>query len=294
MNDKGENTFYPSGQAVPVAQVFPGPNNQYFGQFNASPGYYTPGQMPIGFSPVMLNEPPIEKGQNVYIPLQNMDNRTDAATIGKDIKDILTAKDYEVEIWKWFTDAWVLYKQNFPGFLVITIIQLVLCYLSSVGALVAWPMTFGYFIASAHALRSGEPPQFRHMIAQGYMLFFPLLLITLILGACVAAGFLAFIIPGIYLLIAFSFGPLVYIEYRTHKIGLWDSLIVSMKKVNKHFFWMLIFFICKVLLCGSGILLFGVGFLVTYPLSCICMATAFNDIFGVNPDLNEENGCVCC
>jgi len=296
MTDRSENAaFYPSGQAVPEAYVLPA--TQYYASPN-SPLVMPSGQTPA-FPPVFVNggNHEYDKRENMYIPLQTFDNKIPSGSppIPRNIKEILLEKDYEVEICKWFTDAWVLFKQNIPGFMLITVIQIVLIYISNVfGGLLAWPLSFGYFIASTHALRSGEYPKLRHMLGQGYLLFFPLFLITIVMGACIIAGFFFFIIPGIYIMIAFSFGSYVYLEYRPQNVRFWDSLMISMKMVNKHFFWITLFIICKLLLAASGLLFFGVGFLVTYPIACISVATAFNDIFGVNLDLNEEHSCVCC
>jgi hypothetical protein len=88
----------------------------------------------------------------------------------------------------------------------------------SLAHLLTFPIYSGY-IAGTNHLRTGEPIRLKHLF-QGYLYYFPILLIGILQFLAFAFGLLLLIIPGIYFLVAFSFACPIYLEYRQEGLGI--------------------------------------------------------------------------
>lgn len=211
----------------------------------------------------------------------------------------ILSRHYVVDICGWIARAWELYKNAWLIYLFFslsTIIFYALVMIPDVGFLinlVAWPLTYGFFISSSHAIRTGSRVQFVHCY-NGFLYFFPLFLISLLMSVFVFLGLLLCIVPGIYLIVALHFTPCVFLEYHDSGVGLFDSFKVSLAVVNKNFFSIMLYLIVLLLFILSGLLLFGVGIFVTLPVGMLSVTFAFQDLFGLNPSKSVTSGCVCC
>jgi len=212
------------------------------------------------------------------------------------IEDEILAQDYEVNIPKWFSESWAIYKQHWIAFTLFTIFQIAVGVIPYVGSLIAFPLGFGIFLAVTNKIRyngiQGEM-RYDHLLF-GFLFFVPLLMLAIIECIALIIGFLLCIIPGLYLLIALSFACLIFMEYHDQNIGILGSMILSMKVVNKHLCEVTLFLIVNALFMISGILLLGVGLLITIPIGSINLALAFKDLFGLNPRKEQERNCVMC
>lgn len=95
----------------------------------------------------------------------------------------------------------------------------------------------------------------------------------------IGLGFVLLIIPGIYLLVAYFFATSLVIEKR---FDFWTALETSRKLVTKQWFSFFGFNILLFLLNLGGLLLFGIGALVTFPLTFCIVVAAYEDIVGLN------------
>jgi len=212
------------------------------------------------------------------------------------IADEILAQEYEVNISKWFGEAWAIYKQHWIAFTLFTVFVLAVSFMPYIGSLLVLPLAFGIFIAVTNKIRyngmTGDI-RFDHFLF-GFLFYLPILAISLLEAFVVLVGLLMCIVPGLYAMFALTFAIPIFLEYHDQKIGIIGSMILSMKVINKHLLEMLLFLILNALFSVSGVLLLGVGLLVTIPIGSITLAMAFKDLYGLNARKEQGTGCVLC
>jgi len=275
--------------------IFVGPQPTY--QY---PQYYS---VPAAQPAVVIASAPVAPQPIVYaVPVAPSDH-AGAPLLGgealhvihsEDLVQHLSARTYEVQIGKWFDEAWILYKEHWGALVLATILFIAIQFIPYVGGLLAFPIPFGMFIAGTHALRSSGTGWNSSMIFRGYLYFFPMLWIGFLSLLAVLVGLILLIIPGLYLMIALHFAAFVYIEYRGAGLGVIQSMTVSRRVVHKHFCSILLFLIVCTGLILLGLLSFGIGLLVTIPLTMLMTSVAVRDMFGLQPAKPVESGCMCC
>ncbi|MBI4324029.1 MAG: DUF4339 domain-containing protein [Chloroflexi bacterium] len=106
-----------------------------------------------------------------------------------------------------------------------------------------------------------------------------LVLAGLVTSVLTTLGFLACLLPGLYLSIAWVFTVPVIID---RKIGFWAAMELSRKVVTQH--WWLVF--CLVVVVGVitfiGLLACCIGLLASMPLALGALLYAYEDIFGAS------------
>ena len=116
----------------------------------------------------------------------------------------------------------------------------------------------------------------------------PMFVLMILSGILIFLGFLCFIVPGLYLLVACLFTHPLLLEYYDEHISIENTIRMSIKVVSKHFWWFVFFEILTFFLAISGILLLGVGIFITIPVAQLAVLVAFKDIFGLNPDRQPD------
>jgi uncharacterized membrane protein len=184
----------------------------------------------------------------------------------------------------YFKTGWGLFTQypgGFVGFcLLYLLIQAILNSIPYLGAVVSFavstPLLMGNFIVSAKLLH-GQTPEFRDFF-EGFQYFLPLLLLSLVAGVFIAIGTILFIIPGLYLIVAYMFASYLVVDRRQ---DFWPAMELSRRTVNPRWFGYFALALLVVLLNLAGAVALGVGLLVTIPLSFCAVTAAYADIFGL-------------
>ena len=179
--------------------------------------------------------------------------------------------------------GWGLFTQypgGFVGFcLLYLLIQAVLHSIPYVGAVasfaVSTPLLMGNFIVSAKLLH-GQTPEFRDFFT-GFQYFLPLLLLSVVAGLFISIGTMLFIIPGLYLIVAYMFASYLVVD---RGLDFWPAMELSRRSVNPRWFSYFAFALLVVLLNLAGAIALGVGLLVTIPLSFCAVTAAYADLFG--------------
>lgn len=143
--------------------------------------------------------------------------------------------------------------------------------------LVAGPLSAGFFIV-ARKIRKGEAYEFGTFF-KGFDYFVPLLLFSLIGGILTALGFMALIIPGIYLSIAWMFS-ILFIVFG--EMEFWDGMEFSRRLITKKWWSFFGLAILLFLINLAGALVFLVGLIFTVPISFCAIYAAFEDIVGTD------------
>ncbi|MFW5766913.1 MAG: hypothetical protein ACOCXO_00970 [Bacteroidota bacterium] len=167
----------------------------------------------------------------------------------------------------------------FVGYAAIYIVIFLFAGISGLGSVaslvVSGPLVAGFFIV-ANALVRGEKPNFE-MFFQGFHIFLPLFLASLLVGIFTAVGTFLLIIPGIYLAVAYTFTVpfIVFLKY-----DFWDAMEASRKLITKNFWPFLAFLVVILLINFVGVLILGVGLLFPLPATYCMIYAAFEDIVG--------------
>ena len=106
----------------------------------------------------------------------------------------------------------------------------------------------------------------------------PLAIVGFLIAVLTVLGYMLFIIPGIYLTVAYFFAIPLIID---HDMSPWQAMETSRKAVSKK--WFPIFglgIIITIIIMLSAIPL-GIGIIWTYPMKLLLMATTYKNIFGV-------------
>ena len=188
---------------------------------------------------------------------------------------------------KYLRQGWELFKLNPGGYvgfaLVFFVIQVVLSLFPRLGGLtslvISGPLYAGFYLVSAKLLQR-QTPIFQDFFG-GFQFFLPLLLLTLISTLFIIIGLILFILPGIFLMVCYIFAAMIVIDRR---LDFWPAMELSRRTVQSQWFGFFIFFLLLMLINLGGVILLGVGLLVSMPVSAAAVAAAYNDIFGLQSD----------
>jgi len=270
---------YPPVPGAQELQNFPPPGQQI--KLPSPPEYNLYNSPPPPGTQYLVYSPPHETVQ----PEQHDPER---------IKEYLLAREYSLDVGRYIKESWAKYKECWWGFTGIFVLFALVSQIPYVGGLLAWPLMYGFFLAGAHSVRNGTPVQYPHLF-NGYFFYGPLFVIQLLYGLAVAVGFVLLIIPGVWAFVALSFAAPLFLEYRGTGLKMMDCLKISYKVVNKNFCNVFGYMFIIAVFALSGILLLGVGALVTFPIAYISLVYAFDDMFGLNRSSNQlATECVQC
>lgn len=196
----------------------------------------------------------------------------------------LIEKGYEVNISKYFRFGWDTFKKDVGGFLGFTVLffllNLILGIIPILGTIVSMgisaPMAAGYYIV-AFKLSKNRPTEFSDFL-KGFNYFLPLFLAGLVSGLFMMIGLIFLIIPGVYLAVGYLFTTLLILD---KKMEFFQAMETSRKIVTRN--WFSIFGFCLVLLIIGilGMIPFFLGLLITIPVSICAIASAYDDIIGI-------------
>jgi len=193
----------------------------------------------------------------------------------------LIASGYDFDVKEAFQHGWELFtikpllSIGYTGF-IISLQLLFILYLREYSILysvfLSGPLFSGFYFV-ANKLKSGEeiiyPDFFR-----GFQYYIPIILIWLIGQILVSIGIVLFVIPGIYLMVAYSLAILLNIFAG---LDFWDSLEYSRRLVTLKWwkFFVLVLFLILMNVVG---MFFLVGILITIPLSFYVAYCVFEEI----------------
>ncbi len=187
--------------------------------------------------------------------------------------------------------GWELFKRYpgwFAGFcLIYAVIHLVLHFLPLIGTVASFAvgpaLLMGNFIVSAKLLQD-RTPKFSDFFL-GFRFFIPLLLTALVGGVLAGIGLVLLVIPGVYLLVGYLFASALVVDRR---LDFWQALETSRRTVNPIWFSMFAFVLLLTLINVAGILLLGLGLLVSVPLTTCAITAAYADLFGLQSEYTDD------
>lgn len=181
-----------------------------------------------------------------------------------------------------FARAWALYTSHALLFslymlFILSIQGLVVIYAQAYmivySVLLAPPLYAGFYLV-ANKLSRGIPINYPDFFG-GFRFWVPVGLISLLSQVLIAFGLFALVVPGIYLAVGYLFAMLMGIF---GGLDPWSAMEWSRKLITRNW-WR--FFGLMLLLAAinlAGILLLGVGLLVTFPLTFLVLYVIFEEL----------------
>jgi uncharacterized membrane protein len=110
-----------------------------------------------------------------------------------------------------------------------------------------------------------------------YILVWPLVFTSILINILTYLGFLLFILPGIYLAVAYMFALPLLVD---KKMGIWEAMELSRRAVSKHWFKIFAINIVMLFIILISAIPLGIGLIWTFPLAFIVQGTLYRKIFG--------------
>jgi uncharacterized membrane protein len=197
------------------------------------------------------------------------------------VNDINTSVDqasmgFKLSIESCLQQGFNLFRQG-PGlFFIYTMVVALIMVNPLTGLFLGGPALVGYYVVARHFQRA-EAVGLSDFF-QSFHSFIPLLLLQVLISLLVMLGLLLLVLPGIYLAVSYVFAHF-FVHF--HGISPMEALRLSRRTVSGNFGQ--IFLLCLVLLGVNllGVMAFGLGLLVSMPLSACVLYAAFDDIIGL-------------
>ena len=210
----------------------------------------------------------------------------------------ISDRDYDFKLGEYISRGWEIFKSNalpFIGFTLITFVGL-----GIISALLPPPLGSGSFedgqvglgivgnillnllipgvYIVAFQIARNRPTDFSDFF-KGFNRALPILVLAIVSGLLVGVALLCLILPGIYLGIAYTFALPLLLD---KNMDFWPAMETSRKLITKKWFSFFAFGLVLSLINIAGLLLIGIGFFVTFPLTICSTVAAYEDIVGLN------------
>ena len=106
----------------------------------------------------------------------------------------------------------------------------------------------------------------------------PLIIATILMNILVIIGFLLFILPGVYLMIAYLLTIPLIID---RDMGPWEALEASRKAISKRWFSVFFWYLALMIIVIISMLPLGIGLIWTIPMMVMAIVLLYRDVFGI-------------
>jgi len=197
-----------------------------------------------------------------------------------------TTEQTSINMSRWISKSWDLVFSDLGNFVLLTLIYvLVIAVISAtiVGEiLVIGPLTVGFYIAINKKIKGAKFEI--NDLGKGFQFFVAALLSSIIISFFISIGFILLIIPGIVISALYMFTPLFIAE---QNLDFWEAMEASRKLVMKNIFDLTVFVFLLYIINFVGILLCGIGLLITIPLCYTAIAFAYDQLVGIKEIAKE-------
>jgi uncharacterized membrane protein len=174
---------------------------------------------------------------------------------------------------RWISMGWAIFKEDIGNFILITLIAGALA--SVANFVVAGPLLAGMFIAVKRRMLHGRTDLID--LFAGFNLFIDAFLVGILTAIFTVVGLALCIFPA---LIVTAFYLFAYLFLVDRKLGFWEAMESSRRLVVQDLLGYILFAFLLLLFNLLGLLLLGVGLLVTIPVSVAAVAVAYKETVG--------------
>jgi len=190
---------------------------------------------------------------------------------------------------RWIIMGWAVVREDLGTFVLITLIAGALWVavgFTVVGHfLVGGPLATGLFIATRRRMLEGRVEI--SDLFSGFNLFVDSLLVCLFTTVFELVGFVLCVLP-FFFVAAFYLFPYLFLADR--RLSFWDAMEASRKTAGRDILGYMVFVFLLVLLNLVGLMLAGVGLLITIPVSVAAIAVAYGEVVGFQSQVRAAHG----
>ncbi len=189
------------------------------------------------------------------------------------------ADDYVLNIGSCLDRGWALVRSDFWSIVGVTTLNLFLQwagFIVMIRPIVSGPLMGGLCLYYLKKIR-GEQSTLGTSFSGFKLAFLSLFLGSLVTIVLTFLGLMCLVLPGIYLMIAWSFTLILVID---KQLGFWDAMGLSRRTISKHWWKFFGFVIVLWLLKMLGTMVLFVGYLIAVPVALAALMYAYEDIFG--------------
>ncbi|MBF0585721.1 hypothetical protein INT08_00355 [Prosthecochloris sp. N3] len=197
--------------------------------------------------------------------------------------DRVVAGGYSVNAGEYLRQGWELFRAHAAEsvvytllvFLVTAVVSMFDVFGSLLLSVVTAPLYAGFVVV---ALKGSSDERFVFSdLFQGFNYFLPLVVSALMMWLFVALGFVLLVLPGVYLVVSYLFVVPLIVDYH---MEFWQAMETSRKIITANWFSMFVLLLLLSVINIFGALVFGIGLLVTVPLTAFSLVMAYRDIVG--------------
>ncbi len=180
---------------------------------------------------------------------------------------------------RWISQGWGIVKDDLGGFVLMALVAGALWVVVGFTVIghfvVGGPLITGMFVATRRRMQEGQSELMD--LFSGFNYFLDALLLCFLTSLFAFIGFLLCIFP-FFIVCAFYVFPYLFMIDR--RLSFWDAMEASRKVAERDIMGYVIFAILLALLNLVGLMLAGVGLLVTVPVTVAAMTVAYRDVVG--------------
>jgi len=178
---------------------------------------------------------------------------------------------------EYFRGGWAAYKKQ-PLLLSGATLAVGVCISLLSPIFMASTVVAAHLLAGLYTLvirvKSDEDCDVTHFFA-GFSQFVPLLVLSLLTTVMISVGLLLFVLPGIYLSLAYAFSVLLVIR---EGLGPWQAMEESRRIVTAHFMDYLVFAVLALIVNVVAAIPFGLGLFVSIPVTLAAQYALFVEL----------------
>lgn len=183
----------------------------------------------------------------------------------------------KVDIGGWITEAWELYKANFGLLCVATLVAALLGTFTC--GVLAGAMWAGLAMILLRVLRQEQPAPQIGDVFKGFDFFLQALLLVVVIGV---AFMVAGSVPVVGMVAPTLLSPLVMFAMFLlvdKKLDFWPAILGSYEKAKSDYVALLILNLVAGLISAAGLILCGIGVILTAPFGAVISAVAYRHLF---------------
>ncbi len=184
---------------------------------------------------------------------------------------------------RWIGAGWDIVKADLGNFILITVMALLLAMVGSF--IVTGPLIAGLFISTRRRMLEG-PTGLGDLFA-GFNFFIDAFLVFILVSIFTLIGFVFLVLPA---LVVVALYLLTFAFLVDRKLSFWDAMEASRKLVLQDLLGWILFVILLIMLNVLGLMLAGVGVLITIPITAGAIAAAYRDVVGFAYRVPETKG----
>jgi uncharacterized membrane protein len=196
----------------------------------------------------------------------------------------MTQTRREIDLGRWITSGWKLIRGELLGYMLAALIWAVVLLIAFnitwlMGALLAGPLTAGFFLMAANHLRGGR--LLMGDLFQAFGRFLPLTLASILLVIALSIGAVLCVLPALFIAGLYLFTFLLIID---RELDFWEAMETSRRIASKDYLEFTLFVLVLLVLNLAGVMALVIGVLVTIPLSFAAVTCAYNELVGLAPE----------